>query len=503
VTALISIAFCSLVLTISSDSRLLGSAARPQSELEKPSRVITQRERVSLKISEELSPAEKWILSQVNSGEAADLKEHFPNEADRVIAGFFIGRMLLAGTISDVSVPSYGVHIYNARVVGPVSVVNREILHELTLSNCVFEDEVYLRGATFKKGVNLDGSTFNKLADFRFLATGSSLSFNQAVFNGPANFYRMRITNNLEAEGTQFNEAHDEANFEGVTVGGYLILDHATFSGPTRFYRVNVADNLQADEARFSTEPAIFQSMQIGGHGLFRRCVFSGSVSFSNTTVGGAFETGTAEGGAHFKGTADFRNLTANAVGFSRTLFSGSILLGGMQYQRMTTSVPDDLLSILSRSDYDSSAYTELEQYCRRIGDLGKADEVYIQKRRRERLNLSFAPKIGNLLLDWVVGYGRRPWRTLPLTVLIVAGAAVLVFRKKNMEPYDPKDESRHYSAFLYSLDLLLPIIDLQIVSVWRPKPESRFARRWLPIHVIVGWVLGTTLAAVLTGVLK
>jgi hypothetical protein len=503
-TALTGVVICIFLLTTISLHSPPSSAARLQSGSEKPSRFITGRERVSVKISEELSPAENWILTQVGLGEAADLNSHFPNEADRVITGVFIGRMLLAGT-TGVEVQAYGIHIYNARVVGPFSVVNREILYEVSLSNCVFEDEVYLRGASFGKGLNLDGSIFNKLVDFRFLATGSSLSVNRSVFNGSADFYRMRISNNLEADSTQFNETRKGADLEGVTTGGYLILDHAIFNGPARFYRVNVEDNLQADDARFkkSDKPIIFQNMRIGGHALFRRSVFEGPVSFSSTAVGGTFETGTTEAGAHFKEKADFSNLTADSVGFHKTEFSGSLLVGGMEYRRISTGFPDDLLIMLSRSDYNSSAYTELEQYCNRIGNLEKADEVYIQRRRRERSNLSLAPKFGNLLLDCLVGYGRRPWRTLIWTVLIVSGAAALVFKQGDMEPKDKKDESRRYSSFLYSLDLLLPIVDLQTASVWRPKAESKFARRYLPIHVIAGWILGTILAGALTGVLK
>ena len=106
-------------------------------------------------------------------------------------------------------------------------------------------------------------------------------------------------------------------------------------------------------------------------------------------------------------------------------------------------------------------------------------------------------------MLDKLVGYGRRPWRTLFWSAIVVVGAAALIFRRRNMQARNPEDECKNYSAFIYSLDLLLPIIDLQSVSVWRPKPDSRLARRYLPIHVISGWILATILAATLTGLLK
>lgn len=71
------------------------------------------------------------------------------------------------------------------------------------------------------------------------------------------------------------------------------------------------------------------------------------------------------------------------------------------------------------------------------------------------------------------------------------------------MDPQKLEYGGRHYSRFLYSLDLFLPIIDLQLAKVWTPKPGRRAARRYLPAHVIAGWILGTLFVAALTGALK
>ena len=65
-------------------------SARPAKDRDRPS--------TSVKASEHLeSAAERWILAQVNAWEAANLKEHFPDEADRVVDAIFIRKLLLGG----------------------------------------------------------------------------------------------------------------------------------------------------------------------------------------------------------------------------------------------------------------------------------------------------------------------------------------------------------------------------------------------------------------------
>jgi len=463
-------------------------------------------ELVSMRTSERPeSSAERWILTQVNAGEDADLSKRFPDVADRMVDSIFITRLLTGHYSQEAKVHSYGVHISNAKIYSRLDLSNEEISYDVSFTDCSFQDEVNLTGAKLTGKLSLDRSTFNKRADFRELSINTNLLLEKTVFNGPVNFYGISIGGNLAADDVQFNEVQEEVNFEKMKIGGYVFLRRAVFKGPARFYRASVNDNFETDDATFGERARLtsFQNMRINGHALFRRTIFAGPVSFDSTVIGGAFETGDDRGGAQFRGSADFNNMTAGAVGFPNTRFSGPLLLREMKYQRMSSGNPKNLLVMLNLSSYDSGAYAQLEQYCRNTGDLDQADEVYIQKRRRERSQLSMTSKFGNLMLDWLVGYGRRPWRTLFWSTLIVIGAALFVFRRKDMQAKDPRDEPRPYSPFLYSLDLLLPIVDLQTANMWRPKPESRRARRYLPIHVIAGWILGTVLAAALSGLLK
>jgi hypothetical protein len=53
--------------------------------------------------------------------------------------------------------------------------------------------------------------------------------------------------------------------------------------------------------------------------------------------------------------------------------------------------------------------------------------------------------------------------------------------------------ESPHWNPALYTLDLLLPVIDLGQDSYWKPQGPFQWAAAAL---IVLGWILATTVAA-------
>ena len=103
-----------------------------------------------------------------------------------------------------------------------------------------------------------------------------------------------------------------------------------------------------------------------------------------------------------------------------------------------------------------------------------------------------------NWLQDVTVGYGYRPQRAaLWLLALLVAGTAV--FTVWQPAPVNPGQPPQLYPV-VYTLDLLLPIIDFGQESAYRPTG----AGQWVAFLVIAaGWTLATTVAANFTRVLS
>jgi len=146
------------------------------------------------------------------------------------------------------------------------------------------------------------------------------------------------------------------------------------------------------------------------------------------------------------------------------------------------------------------------------------------------------------------VGYGYRPWQgLLSSLVLVIAGAFVfgagyghgaispyhplsyeIVFRGGAVPKYDPP-----FSAFWYSLDTFLPIVDLRQKDRWMPDLHSmatlkdaikepfkkrkegegasegqeagnlgKWLRIYLWLHTLLGWLLMSLFAGAITGIL-
>ena len=62
---------------------------------------------------------------------------------------------------------------------------------------------------------------------------------------------------------------------------------------------------------------------------------------------------------------------------------------------------------------------------------------------------------------------------------------------------------SQNYNPLWYSLDLFLPFIDLQVANVWLPKQRRHFARHYMRVQTILGWILIPIGLAALTGIIK
>jgi hypothetical protein len=141
--------------------------------------------------------------------------------------------------------------------------------------------------------------------------------------------------------------------------------------------------------------------------------------------------------------------------------------------------------------EYSPEPYEHLAAALRVSGEDSDAREVLLAKQRRRRETLPLAGKLWGYLQDVTVGYGYRAGRAaLWMAVLWAIGAT---FFRAHPPPPLKAGEAPHWSAALYALDLLLPVIDLGQDSAWRPAGGEQWAAAVL---VVLGWVLATTVAA-------
>ncbi|WP_149562988.1 oxidoreductase [Streptomyces cacaoi] len=149
-------------------------------------------------------------------------------------------------------------------------------------------------------------------------------------------------------------------------------------------------------------------------------------------------------------------------------------------------------------AEYAPEPYEQLAAMYRNNGDDTNARLVLLAKQRRRRETLPLPGKLWGYLQDWTVAYGYRPAQAaLWMGVLWLAGS--LLF-EAHRPPALKGDEAPHWSAALYVLDLLLPVISFGQDTAWDPGGVYQ----WIAaLMIMLGWILATTVAAGATRLLR
>jgi hypothetical protein len=164
---------------------------------------------------------------------------------------------------------------------------------------------------------------------------------------------------------------------------------------------------------------------------------------------------------------------------------------------------------LADKAKYGASVYTVLENYFVRQGSSTEADRAFVAGKRRERReNLHGLAWVGSWLLDWLVGYGRRPWQAgIPCIFFVALGCLLFsgekMTRQRPEELKEDDDPLRGYSRLWYSLGLFLPFVDLKSDRIWKPKDDRWFLRHYMRVHILLGWILIPILLAAISGLIK
>jgi hypothetical protein len=139
-----------------------------------------------------------------------------------------------------------------------------------------------------------------------------------------------------------------------------------------------------------------------------------------------------------------------------------------------------------------------------------------------------------------LIGYGYEPFRAIKIGAVIVLLGAIIfaIGAQRNLmaetklaehvlaqenEPRIVPTSYPRFNAFVYSLDVFLPFVDLHQLCYWIPgeratKPRSRnclmhigpysvkwsgILRTYLWFQTLAGWTLCTLLAAAVTGIVQ
>ncbi|MDT3398789.1 oxidoreductase [Streptomyces sp. B1866] len=175
---------------------------------------------------------------------------------------------------------------------------------------------------------------------------------------------------------------------------------------------------------------------------------------------------------------------------------AGDLTIAGFSYECL---IPRGHFPLTRRLDWVAAAtpeyapepYEVLAQAMRGSGEDADARQVQLAKQRRRRETLPLAGKLWGYLQDWTVAYGYRPGRAAVWMAVLWAVGSVY-FAQHRPDPMKT-GEGPHWNAALYTLDLLVPVVDLGQDGYWNPHGAAQWAA---VLMISLGWILATTVAA-------
>ncbi|ARP69763.1 oxidoreductase [Streptomyces pluripotens] len=182
---------------------------------------------------------------------------------------------------------------------------------------------------------------------------------------------------------------------------------------------------------------------------------------------------------------------------------SGNLHMGGFTYENLVPQGPFPLTRRLdwvaaATAEYAPEPYERLAAVLRAAGEDEDAREVLLAKQRRRCETLPLTAKFLGYVQDWTVAYGYRPGRAA-VWMAVLWAAGTLAFAHAAHQPVS-RDGHPTWSPALFTLDLLLPVIDLGQLGQW----QLHGAWQWLAtVVILLGWTLATTVAAGATRLLR
>ena len=388
------------------------------------------------------------------------------------------------------------------RASGAVWLIGARLAANLTLEDSIFDNP----GGT---AVSLTRAVIGEVRGNRLTChgelamtgarVGGDVSLARAVLEAGAgacalNAERARI------EGTLFlQEAKTlgELDLRSITVGERLRLQRARLRNPARtacrLSRAQVTSDMFCDEMTADG------GLRLGG------AVIGGALTLLGVTL--AHAPGQAVDAANLRvrelilkpdgpvdGEVDLRHASVGMLRDDPATWPARLRLDGLTYEVLEPLLPAGRrLQWLARdaNGYQPQPYEQLAAHYSALGQAAQGRDVLYARERIQRQGKGPVVRAWSALQDVTVGYGYRPRRALGwLAVLLAAGSVVFSAAPPAVLQ---AGNAPHFNGIVYTLDLLLPVVNLGQKYAFNPGG----AEQWLSYFLIVaGWTLATTVAA-------
>ena len=356
---------------------------------------------------------------------------------------------------------------------------------DLIAADCAVDGEVDLGGSRTGGIILLSGAVIrneggraldvsNATVGARFLARDGFRAY------GETRVVQTRIGADLNFRGALLeNPGGDALIAYGVQTGGSVVLaDGFTARGRVLLSRASIGTSLRLDAARL---------VNPGGDAI--RC---------QNAQG---QTLCLEGGLETDGVADFGFSQFALLRDDPACWPRQLRLKGLAYQAIERPLAAAERVRWLRRDADGfvpQSYETLAAVYRSRGDDAGARMVLLCRERERRGNLPWRRRAWSWLQEVSIGYGYRPLRAAAWLAGFVA-LGTLAFGLHHPPPL-PGAPHPAFNPLIYTIDLLVPLVDLGMRNAFDPQGPQR----WLAYLLIAtGWILVTTIAAGIARVLR
>jgi hypothetical protein len=407
-----------------------------------------------------------------------------------VSGSMFCKRLATEGAIALFDASIAGSLVLNAATLtnpgGSVLIASR-----LTVGGGMYCDHITTRGEINLVGAHLGELTFegaNLANPGGHTLLVARLTVDQAMFcragftsHGEVNMWNAHIGILDFAQATLTNPEGMALDADGITVNRMACQTGFTARGQVNLAGARIGSELDCRGARFANPDDLaldLQRMTTPALYLLPEEPPDGIVNLDNARVG---------------------NFDDNPASWPKKL-----RLRGFVYDALdndTVNVRDRLRWLrLDPDGYRPQPYDQLATTYERVGDDDAARQVKITKQWRRRGETHPLGKLWNWLLYLTVGYGYRTWlAAIWLAVLLALGSGIFAYAyPDHMTATSARPPA--FQPVAYTLDVLLPIVDLGQQKAWTPQGSALY---WMWALIAIGWILTTAVVAGLTRVLK
>jgi hypothetical protein len=514
-----------------------------------------------------LTPAEKVLLEDAQKGVPADFRTVKNKEIEKIdpkddpanaknwgrertIRAEII-RWLCTGKAAASLVDAKGILIVGANIKDPLDLQSATIPYTLVLFNCALETvtlvDTSAQSLVFSNSV-IGGFTADRLK------TSGSLFMNNVKAAGEVRLTGADIGGGLECKGAKFNNPGGNAlHADELKVKENVFLsDGFKAVGEVRLLYADIGGGLECKGAEFKNPGGYALSadgIKVKGN-VFLSDGFKaiGEISLPGADIGGDIDCIGADlnnpngfalncQNTKIKGALLLRQINnlvgmlylphmkAEALVDDKTGWpvKGTLYIEGFEYgdlicDETLTSASERIkwLQLQPTKPFFPQPYEHLAKVFRDMGRESDAREVLIAMHKGLRselgplaLSRKWFKEASGWGWDWflwfTIRYGYEPGRAVfGLILFWLVGWGVFYCAGKHGNMHYPKERrGQTLNSFIYSLDVLLPIINFHQKDFFLPnanKPWGKWVRVYFWIQIGAGWILTTLAVVALTG---